>query len=95
MVHNGTASGRILPLYISNEAVSEGLYNVVAQSEAQAMFGKSQKTIDVARWRGRLIYRKSGKVWLITLASLIALYGMPIYSMACHAEDSATIRLGD
>lgn len=79
---------KILPDCIDMEALRVGLYSVVSQSEAQMMWAKSQKTIDMARWRGRLQCRKSGKQWLITVASLVALYGQPKNSMTSHAEDS-------
>lgn len=79
---------KILPDCVDMEALKVGLYTVVSQSEAQMMWGKSQKTLDMARWRGRVQCRKSGKQWLITVASLVALYGAPKNCMSSHAEDS-------
>lgn len=86
---------KILPSIISESALRGGLYTVVSQSEAQRMWGKGQKTVDWARVRGKLDSRKSGKVWLITVASLIALWGQPIDSMSFGFEDSGDVRLED
>lgn len=86
MAHN--EEKKILPEIIDVVALQQGLYDVVSQSEAQRMWGKSQKTLDFARWRGMVKARKSGKQWLITVASLVALYGLPTSRMDIHPEDA-------
>lgn len=81
-------SERILPEIIDVLALNEGLYTVVSQAEAQRMWRKSQKALDWARWRGQVKARKSGRNWLITVASLVALYGQPFEPMEVHPEDA-------
>lgn len=84
---------KILPDIISESALRGGLYTVVTQAEIQRMWGKGQKTVDWARLRGKLDCRKSGKVWLITVASAVALWGQPLDSMTFGIEDSGDTRL--
>lgn len=53
------------------------LLQVITSGEASYMWGVSSKNIIVAIHTGRLQGRKSKGTWIITLASLVALWGKP------------------
>lgn len=52
-------------------------YQVMALSEAAALWGLSDSTIRRAIAEKRIVARKSGGTWLITTADMKAVYGEP------------------
>lgn len=53
----------------------QALTAVLTRAEAARLWHRSPKTIQYQIDRGRLAARRTGRGWLITRASLIALYG--------------------
>jgi hypothetical protein len=55
------------------------VYDVLTVVEAAHMFGFTYNAIIGNILRGHLIARKSGRWWLISYLSLVAIYGNPIH----------------
>jgi hypothetical protein len=60
-----------------NRAGERHLAQVISAAEAARIWHVRNATIKYHLDRGSLCGRKSGMVWLVTTASLIALYGIP------------------
>lgn len=66
---------------LSSEIMKDSLHSVMTFAEATVRWGLGSTTLRSMTGDGRLEegkeYRKSGKVWLITEAAMIKLYGHP------------------
>lgn len=63
--------------YRANRAGEEYLKRVVTLGEAAQLWAVGNGTLRYHLARGTLCGRKAGAVWLVSVASMVALYGPP------------------